>query len=137
MPRSIFLALFLAGLCAALPCGWPVVYSNGRVAHAQTAMVQRMLNAVLPANLTVDGDFGPQTTAAVQQFETAAGLKPNGIMDLLSWPPLVAKAGDVVYGASGDLVLAVQVWSACFVFAIVLTTGVKQVVLFVGLCRPR
>src|SRR5690606_926815 len=45
--------------------------------------LQRTLNAVLdpPAGLSVDGDFGSVTKAAVERFQRAKGLEGTGIAD--------------------------------------------------------
>jgi D-alanyl-D-alanine carboxypeptidase (penicillin-binding protein 5/6) len=61
------------------------------------ADVQRTLNARLPsdATITVDGDFGPGTAAAVRRFQESAGLPVTGGVDEATW------------GALGQLVTAV------------------------------
>jgi peptidoglycan hydrolase-like protein with peptidoglycan-binding domain len=57
------------------------------------------------ASLVVDGTFGPETTAAVKQFQTAQGLTPDGIIGNQTWPRLVVQ---VAKGSRGDAVRAVQ-----------------------------
>ena len=39
--------------------------------------------------LAVDGDFGPQTKGAVQNFQGAHGLVADGIVGNLTWPALL------------------------------------------------
>ncbi len=52
--------------------------------------LQRTLNAKLEptTSLSVDGDFGPATRAAVIRFQEAKGLKADGIFDLDDWKAL-------------------------------------------------
>lgn len=52
--------------------------------------LQRTLNAKLEpsASLSVDGDFGPATRAAVIRFQEAKGLKADGIFDQDDWKAL-------------------------------------------------
>lgn len=41
--------------------------------------LQQELNQVLGLNLTVDGIIGPNTKAAIKQFQQKVGLTPDGI----------------------------------------------------------
>ena len=50
-------------------------------------VLQKALNAVGSASLTVDGNFGPATTQAVLNFQTANGLTADGVVG-----PTTAKA---------------------------------------------
>ncbi len=53
--------------------------------------LQRTLNARLQANgsgLSVDGDFGPGTEAAVKSFQTSKGLPDTGVVDAATWKAL-------------------------------------------------
>ncbi len=53
----------------------------------------------------VDGDFGSQTKAAVEAFQSSAGLGVDGIVGSQTWPQLII---DVQQGNTGDAVRAVQ-----------------------------
>lgn len=51
--------------------------------------LQKTLNARTPGvDLDVDGDFGPQTTAAVRTFQEQAKLEASGIVDEATWRAL-------------------------------------------------
>ncbi|GMA63463.1 peptidoglycan-binding protein [Alicyclobacillus fastidiosus] len=47
--------------------------------------VQRYLNAQIGAKLTVDGQYGPATAAAVKEFEAKHGLKQDGVWSYSMW----------------------------------------------------
>ncbi len=55
--------------------------------------------------ITVDGDYGPATTAAVTAVQNAAGLPTDGIVGPQTWPHLVISTQS---GATGDAVRAIQ-----------------------------
>lgn len=81
---------------------WPVqqVGSTGENVRS----VQYLLNAN-GAAISVDGDFGPITQSAVQQFQSANGLQPDGIVGNQTWPVLIVQ---VQLGSTGPAVEAVQ-----------------------------
>ncbi len=43
-------------------------------------VVQRLLNANIGTKLSTDGEYGPKTKAAIQKFQTAHKLSPDGIV---------------------------------------------------------
>ena len=63
-----------------------VVGSQGKLVEA----LQRTLIARTqpPVSISVDGDFGPQTEQAVQQFQTQTGLPAHGRVDGATWDAL-------------------------------------------------
>jgi len=73
-----------------VPSSWPGVNLQVGSTGDSVRQMQSFLNVIastypsLP-KVAVDGDFGPQTKNAVQQFQTAFGLPPNGIVDYPTW----------------------------------------------------
>lgn len=55
--------------------------------------------------VTVDGEIGPLTDAAIKSFQTDNSLTADGIVGNQTWPLLVA---EVAQGDSGDAVKAAQ-----------------------------
>lgn len=53
------------------------------------ATLQTALNQNFNAGLTVDGDFGPMTKAAVVAYQKSKGLPATGICDYTTWSRLV------------------------------------------------
>lgn len=81
---------------------WPIVKAPSTGENVRT--IQYLLNAQ-GASLTVDGIFGPLTTAATQQFQSSHGLGVDGIVGNQTWPALIVQ---VASGANGPAVRAVQ-----------------------------
>jgi peptidoglycan hydrolase-like protein with peptidoglycan-binding domain len=66
--------------------------------------VQYLLNQA-GASLTVDGNFGAMTAAAVESFQAAHGIEATGEVHGYTWPALVVTVQD---GSTGDAVEAGQ-----------------------------
>jgi lysozyme family protein len=81
---------------------WPIVKSGDSSENVTT--VQYLLNEAAQ-NVAVDGDFGPQTTAAVKAVQKAHGLIADGIVGNKTWPVLIVQ---VKSGSNGPAVSAVQ-----------------------------
>ncbi len=76
------------------PQTWPVLIvttSQGSTGSAVEAL-QRQLNAH-GASLTVDGDFGPATQTAVENYQSSHHLSVDGIAGPQTWSSLVSTAG--------------------------------------------
>jgi peptidoglycan hydrolase-like protein with peptidoglycan-binding domain len=85
---------------------WPVL-SQGRNSAWPPATVrslQYLLNA-RGARLTVDGQFGAKTKAAVIAFQRSRGLKATGVVTAPTWLKLIVT---VRQGSTGSAVRAVQ-----------------------------
>ena len=52
------------------------------VEHFNVEFIQQTLNAKAGEHLTVDGEYGTATRAAVKRFQTANGLVPDGWVGL-------------------------------------------------------
>jgi hypothetical protein len=103
----IFVQIVVPGPTAAAPVSQPEwgIYRNGDHGPAVYA-IQYLLNAE-GYTLTVDGAYGPKTTAAVKNFQTAKGLASDGIVGPNTWTKLIANH-TVKAGSHGDDVRAVQ-----------------------------
>lgn len=53
------------------------------------AVVQLLLNANLDTGLSIDGAYGPKTKAAIQKFQAAHKLSPDGIVGKDTWAALL------------------------------------------------
>lgn len=51
--------------------------------------VQALLNANLNAGLSIDGEYGPKTAAAIKKFQTSKKLSPDGIAGKDTWAALL------------------------------------------------
>ena len=81
---------------------WPMVKKGSNGHPVKT--LQYLLKA-RGHNVAVDGDFGPQTEAAVKAFQGSHGLSADGIVGPMTWPALVVQ---VKKGSQGDAVRGVQ-----------------------------
>ncbi|MER6531370.1 peptidoglycan-binding protein, partial [Streptomyces sp. NPDC001508] len=68
---------------------------------ASVKTLQKLLNAVLGSKLEVDGEFGPDTEAAVKNFQRARGLTVDGEVGPQTWRALVGKQPTGSGGAPG------------------------------------
>jgi peptidoglycan hydrolase-like protein with peptidoglycan-binding domain len=57
-----------------------------------------MLNEVLNISLNINGVFGPQTTKAVQEFESNSNIPQDGILGSAAWPLLISSLPPVGLG---------------------------------------
>ncbi|ADD41528.1 peptidoglycan-binding protein [Stackebrandtia nassauensis] len=57
---------------------------------ADVSRVQRALTAALGAEVSQDGQFGPKTKQAVTDYQTAAGVEANGVVNAETWKALQA-----------------------------------------------
>jgi peptidoglycan hydrolase-like protein with peptidoglycan-binding domain len=81
---------------------WPVVRAG---ASGETVQSLQLLLGQHGQAVTVDGDFGPQTTAAVRAFQQAQRLGVDGIVGPQTWPRIIVTVRD---GSQGPAVRAVQ-----------------------------
>lgn len=81
---------------------WSIVRQGSDPANVRA--VQYLLRARGGA-LAADGQYGPQTLAAVRAFQLAQGLTADGIVGPATWPRLVVVTR---LGSAGDAVRAVQ-----------------------------
>ena len=51
--------------------------------------VQAILNANLRVGLSTDGIYGPKTATAIEQFQSAHHLSPDGIVGKDTWAALL------------------------------------------------
>jgi peptidoglycan hydrolase-like protein with peptidoglycan-binding domain len=56
-------------------------------------------------SVAVDGNFGPQTDAAVKAFQSSKGLTANGSVNAQTWSALIVQVKE---GSHGDAVRGVQ-----------------------------
>lgn len=78
------------------PQTWPVLViqvQQGVYNSDAVAAVQHLLVYQHGYSLTIDGDFGPTTHAAVTNFQSLHGLPANGVVDIATWSALVCLDG--------------------------------------------
>jgi peptidoglycan hydrolase-like protein with peptidoglycan-binding domain len=81
---------------------WPLVKRPDNVFPVRS--LQQLLRA-RSHPVAVDGNFGPNTEAAVKAFQQSKGLTADGKVGASTWPRLVLQ---VKKGNTGDAVRAVQ-----------------------------
>jgi peptidoglycan hydrolase-like protein with peptidoglycan-binding domain len=81
---------------------WPLT-KTGDAEHPVRTL-QHLLRAQ-KQTVAVDGQFGPQTEAAVRAFQTAKKLAVDGIVGPLTWAAIIIT---VRQGSTGDAVRGVQ-----------------------------
>jgi peptidoglycan hydrolase-like protein with peptidoglycan-binding domain len=81
---------------------WPAVRQGA--SGNRVRAIQYLLNQS-GFKVTVDGQFGPTTTAQVKAFQKVNGLAVDGVVGDATWPQLILT---VKQGATGDAVKAVQ-----------------------------
>ncbi|HLN78990.1 MAG TPA: glycoside hydrolase domain-containing protein [Nocardioidaceae bacterium] len=74
---------------------WTMLLSGGRTPVVKVGSggnnvrrVQRALNAAVAAGVSVDGIFGPSTTAAVRKYQAGVGLRRTGVVASDTWEKL-------------------------------------------------
>jgi peptidoglycan hydrolase-like protein with peptidoglycan-binding domain len=67
--------------------------------------IQYLLNQEIKAGLSVDGSYGPKTTAAVKAFQKKVKLPVDGVVGPMTYPKLIIT---VKSGSKGPAVSAVQ-----------------------------
>lgn len=88
---------------SATATAWPVT-GPGSTGERVVA-IQYLLNQQINAKLSVDGIYGPKTTAAVKVFQKKVKVPVDGIVGPMTYPKLIIK---VMSGSKGDAVAAVQ-----------------------------
>lgn len=82
---------------------WPVLAAGDKHRNVRTLQYLLIHHG---HRIEVDGEFGPETERAVKNFQSAAGLEPDGRVSQPVWLKLVT---DVTMGDSSDAVRAAQV----------------------------
>ena len=84
------------------PEAWAALLSAGRRPELRRGSsgeavqrIQRALTAVLERPVIIDGSFGPQTEAAVREYQQRKGLEASGVVTLPTWQYLNGKAVQV------------------------------------------
>ncbi|MEX2587683.1 MAG: peptidoglycan-binding protein [Actinomycetota bacterium] len=83
--------------------GWPSLRSGDK--HRNVRTLQHLLNHH-GSSIAVDGEFGPETEAALKRFQSEDGLEPDGVVGAPVWLRLIAR---VSMGDAGEAVKAAQV----------------------------
>ena len=75
-----------------------------RILQYMLALLAEFEDALLP--ITVDGVFGPRTAQAVRQYQSLAGLIPDGIVGETTWNSLYSHASQAYFALIRDTVRA-------------------------------
>lgn len=81
---------------------WPDV---GEGSTGEDVVSIQLLLEARGYSLSIDGDFGPQTAATVEAFQSAAGLGVDGDVGPQTWPALIVTTSQ---GSTGPAVEALQ-----------------------------
>lgn len=81
---------------------WPNVSAGSTGVNVYSI---QLLLAAHGYSLSIDGDFGSQTTSTVKSFQSAHGLGVDGVVGAQTWPALVITTQQ---GSTGDAVKALQ-----------------------------
>ena len=68
-----------------------LVITVGRRSRNSAVMGLQLQRRALKYHVTVDGKYGPQTTAAVTTFQRSANLRPDGVTGRATWRALLAR----------------------------------------------
>jgi peptidoglycan hydrolase-like protein with peptidoglycan-binding domain len=69
---------------------FPMMELSQGYVNEQVKVLQFVLNGRENAGLTIDGDFGPITKAAVESYQLSSGLVNDGVVGPLTWAKLLA-----------------------------------------------
>ncbi len=84
-----------------IPSSWPGYNLENGASGSKVRQLQEQINVIAGAypaipKLTVDGIYGPDTTAAIRKFQSVFGLPPTGITDYKTW----YKVSEIYVGVS-------------------------------------
>ncbi|WP_239405249.1 peptidoglycan-binding protein [Frankia sp. Cj3] len=86
---------------AALPNGGPMpLLKEGSTGEVVSRLQQILENGGFSPG-PVDGNFGPRTRAAVEAFQSNAGLSPDGVVGDFTWQTSLHAAGQTLERAVG------------------------------------
>lgn len=88
-----------------LPIAVPLTVGRGDTGPWVSHLQLRLLVHDPSAGLTVDGQFGSDTEAAVATFQRRHDLKTDGTVGQSTWDALVSKPGEQPGGSAGELAI--------------------------------
>ena len=89
-------------------CGWPYVGQGGLFTPPVVRFAQFLLSAALDRNLTITGTYDAATKKAIEDFQSAHGLTPDGVLGPVTWPVLAKNVAPLRRGGEGPAVLGLQ-----------------------------